>query len=136
MKWEPGSHGSTFGGNPVCCAAALATLDLLEGGLKENARVMGERLLTGLRRLQSRNDAIGDVRGVGLFIGIEFVKDRKTKEPAKNLVHDLEQLAFGKGLLLLACGESVIRIAPPLVVDEYDVDTGLRILEECLSELT
>jgi 4-aminobutyrate aminotransferase len=136
MKWEPGSHGSTFGGNPVCCAAALATLDLLRSGLMENARVMGKRLLAGLKELQNRHDVIGDVRGVGLFIGIEFVKDRKTKEPAKTLVHDLEQLAFSKGLLLLACGESVIRIAPPLVVDEYDVDTGVRILEECLAELT
>lgn len=136
MKWEPGSHGSTFGGNPVCCAAALATLDLLESRLMENARVMGEHLLAGLKELQHRYDVIGDVRGVGLFIGIEFVKDRKTKEPAKTLVYDLEQLAFSKGLLLLACGESVIRIAPPLVVDEYDVDTGLRILDECLSELT
>jgi 4-aminobutyrate aminotransferase len=136
MKWRSGSHGSTFGGNPICAAAALATLDLLEEGLMENARVSGERMLAGLKQLQARHTIIGDVRGVGLFIGVEFVKDRKTKEPAKNLVHELELQAFRKGLLLLSCGESVIRIAPSLVVDEYDVDTGLQILDECLSALT
>ncbi|OGR56797.1 MAG: 4-aminobutyrate aminotransferase [Elusimicrobia bacterium GWA2_69_24] len=136
MKWESGSHGSTFGGNPVACAAALATLDLVEKELLDNAQKMGKRLLAGLERLQSKYDCIGDVRGVGLFIGVEFVKDRKSKEPAKNLVHDLVQQAFRKGLLLLACGESVIRLAPPLVVDAYDVDTGLQILDETLAELT
>ncbi|MFA5139321.1 MAG: acetyl ornithine aminotransferase family protein [Elusimicrobiota bacterium] len=136
MKWETGSHGSTFGGNPVCCAAALATLDIVESELLKNARVMGERLLTGMKALQERHPCIGDVRGLGLFIGVEFVKDRATKEPAKNLVHDLTQRAFRKGLLLLSCGESVVRLAPPLVVDEYDVDTGLRLLDETLKELT
>ena len=135
MTWKSGSHGSTFGGNPVCCAAALATLDLVEGGLMDNARVMGARLMAGLRELQNRHECIGDVRGEGLFIGVEFVKDRKTRQPAKTLVHELGQRAFGKGLLLLSCGQSVIRIAPPLVIDEYDVDTGLQILDECLVEL-
>ena len=136
MKWEAGSHGSTFGGNPVCCAAALATLDLLEGGLMENARRMGERLLAGLQDLQARHQIIGDVRGLGLFVGIELVEDRKTKAPAKSLALQLEQRAFQKGLLLLQCGESVIRMAPPLVIDEVDVDTALRIFDECLSEQT
>ena len=141
MKWEAGSHGSTFGGNPVCCAAALATLDLLEGGLMEgglmeNARRMGERLLAGLQGLQARHQIIGDVRGLGLFVGIELVEDRKTKAPAKSLALELEQRAFQKGLLLLQCGESVIRMAPPLVIDEIDVDTALRIFDECLSERT
>jgi len=136
MKWEAGSHGSTFGGNPVCCAAALATLDLLEGGLMENARRMGERLLAGLQGLRARHQIIGDVRGLGLFVGIELVEDRKTKAPAKSLALGLEQRAFQKGLLLLQCGESVIRMAPPLVIDEVDVDTALRIFDECLSERT
>jgi len=136
MKWETGSHGSTFAGNPVCCAAALATLDIVESELLKNVKVMGDRLMAGLRTLQAKHSVIGDVRGTGLFIGVEFVKDRQTKEPAKNLVHDLTQRAFRKGLLLLSCGESVVRIAPPLVVDEYDVDTGLRIIDECLTELT
>ncbi|HSF14726.1 MAG TPA: acetyl ornithine aminotransferase family protein [Vicinamibacteria bacterium] len=133
MKWRSGSHGSTFGGNPLCCAAALATLEVLEDGLIENARLMGQRMMAGLDQLKARHSVIGDLRGLGLFIGVELVKDRKTKEPAKTLVHHIEQRAFGKGLLLLSCGESVIRIAPPLVIDEYDVDTGLQILDECLS---
>ncbi|MDE2292855.1 MAG: acetyl ornithine aminotransferase family protein [Elusimicrobia bacterium] len=136
MKWESGSHGSTFGGNPVACAAALATLDVVEKSLAKNAKVMGERMLAGLAKLQEKHAVIGDVRGAGLFIGVEFVKDRSTKEPAATLVHDLVQQAFRKGLLLLPCGESVIRLAPPLVVDEYDVDAGLAILDETLSALT
>lgn len=136
MSWPRGSHGSTFGGNPVACAAALATLDLVEGGLAKNAARMGERLLKGLKRLQEKHACIGDVRGVGLMIGVEFVTDRKTKEPAGQLVHELEQLAFKKGLLLLSCGQSVIRVAPPLVLSAHDVDAGLAILDDCLGELT
>jgi 4-aminobutyrate aminotransferase len=135
MTWPRGSHGSTFGGNPVACAAAVATLDLVENGLAANAAKMGERLLAGLRKLQAKHEVIGDVRGAGLFIGVEFVKDRKTKEPATELVGRLEQLAFKKGLLLLGCGKSVVRIAPPLVLNEYDVDKGLEILHDCLHEL-
>lgn len=136
MKWAPGSHGSTFGGSPLGCAAALATLDLLESGLIDNARAMGERLLAGARKLQEEHDVIGDVRGVGLFIGMEFVEDRVTLEPATELVAALTQLAFTKGLLLLSCGQSTVRLAPPLVIDEYDVDTGLAILDTCLTELS
>jgi 4-aminobutyrate aminotransferase len=136
MKWTRGSHGSTFGGNPVCCAAALATLDLVENGLMQNAARMGERLLAGLRRLQQKHACIGDVRGVGLMIGVELVKSRETREPDPDLSGKLEQLAFRKGLLLLSCGRSVIRVAPPLVLNDYDVDTGLAILDECLGELT
>jgi 4-aminobutyrate aminotransferase len=135
MTWQRGSHGSTYGGNPVACAAALATLDLVEGELMDNATRMGERLQAGLRELATRHPAIGDVRGMGLFIGVEFVKDRATKEPAGELVGRLEQLAFTKGLLLLGCGKSVIRVAPPLVMSAYDVDKGLEILDACLTEL-
>ncbi len=135
MTWPRGSHGSTFGGNPVACAAALATLDAVEGGLAQNAAVMGERLITGLRALQAKHAVIGDIRGAGLFVGVEFVKDRTTKEAASEFVSHLEQLAFRKGLLLLGCGKSVIRIAPPLVLNAYDVDTGLAILDACLTEL-
>ena len=93
-------------------------------------------MMAGLRKLQEKHDCIGDVRGRGLYIGVEFVKDRTTKEPAKKLVEQLGQLAFTKGLLLLSCGKSVVRIAPPLVLNEYDVDTGLQIMDECLTELT
>jgi 4-aminobutyrate aminotransferase len=136
MTWPRGSHGSTFGGNPVCCAAALATLELVENGLQDNAAKMGHRLLVGLKRLQDKHAVIGDVRGVGLMVGVELVKNRATKEPASELMGELEQLAFRRGLLLLGCGKSIIRVAPPLVVSPYDIDKGLEIFDECLSELT
>lgn len=135
MKWPRGSHGSTFGGNPVACAAALATLELVEDELADNARAMGELLLEGLRELQDKHAVIGDVRGLGLFVGVELVQDRATKKPAKKLAATLERLAFDKGLLLLMCGQSTMRIAPPLVIDEDDVAIGLGILDTCLTEL-
>jgi 4-aminobutyrate aminotransferase len=131
--WESGSHGSTFGGNPVCCAAALATLDLIEGGLMANAVVMGDRLKRGMERLAERHRCIGDVRGVGLMVGVEFVKDRTTREPAPEIVEALVQGAFRRGLLLLGAGKSTLRLAPPLVVDEYDIDTALTMIDEELS---
>jgi 4-aminobutyrate aminotransferase len=134
-KWERGAHGSTFGGNPVCCAAALATLDVVEGGLMANAARMGDRLMGGLRQLAARHGSIGDVRGLGLMIGIEFVRDRATREPGAELVHDLVQRAFRRGLLILGAGRSTLRLAPPLVIDEYDVDTALAMLDECLVEI-
>lgn len=136
MKWGPGAHGSTFGGNPVCCAAALVTLDLVEREFMANAGRMGPRLFVGLQRLAERHAVIGEVRGKGLMIGIEFVKDRKTREPNPELVAKLERLAFSKGLLLLGAGKTSLRLAPPLVVDEYDVDTALTILDQCLVELS
>ena len=135
MKWGPGAHGSTFGGNPVCCAAALATLDLVEGGLLANAQVMGERLEAGLRRLAERHESIGDIRGLGLMIGVEFVIDRATREPAGTLVHELVQRAFRRGLLLLGAGKSALRLAPPLIIDDYDVNAALGIIDEVLDEL-
>ena len=133
--WEPGSHGSTFGGNPVCCAAALATLDVVQRDLLPNVRARGERLTAGLKRLAGKHECIGDVRGIGLMQGIEFVKDRASREPAEELAHRLEQMAFGKGLLLLAAGKNALRLAPPLVVDDEDVDIALEILGQCLNEL-
>jgi len=132
MKWDRGAHGSTFGGNPVCCAAALATLDLVEGGLADNARVMGKRLLDAMQRLAERHEAIGDVRGLGLMVGVEFVKDRATREPAKEIVAELVQQAFRRGLLILGAGRSSLRLAPPLVVDDYDVDTAVGMIDEIL----
>jgi 4-aminobutyrate aminotransferase len=134
--WKKGAHGSTFGGNPVCVAAALATLDLVEGGLMQNAARMGERLLAGAGRLGEKYPTIGDVRGLGLMIGMEFVQDRATRARHPELVEQLVQRAFQRGLLLLGAGPSALRFAPPLVVDEYDVDTGLRIIDETLAELT
>ncbi|MCC6809876.1 MAG: acetyl ornithine aminotransferase family protein [Deltaproteobacteria bacterium] len=133
MTWPRGSHGSTYGGNPVCCAAALATLEVIEPLLPQVKRV-GEHMLAGLRALQKQHKVIGDIRGTGLMIGAEFV-DPKTREPAGQYVGELEQLAFTKGLLLLSCGKSTIRFAPPLVVTEEHVDAGLKVLDACLDEL-
>jgi 4-aminobutyrate aminotransferase len=136
MLWPPGAHGSTFGGNPVCCAAALATLDVVEHELLPRVGPLGERLLAGVRRLQEKFASIGDVRGRGLMIGVEFVKNRATREPAPEIPHELVQRAFRRGLLLLGAGKSALRLAPPLVVDESDVDTALAIIDQCLAEMT
>jgi 4-aminobutyrate aminotransferase len=133
--WESGSHGSTFGGNPVCCAAALATLDLVEGGLMANAARMGERLMNGVCALATRHECIGDVRGRGLMVGMELVRDRNTREPAAEPLQQLVQNSFRRGLLLLGAGKSTLRLAPPLVVDEYDVDTALEMIDEGLQGL-
>ena len=137
MTWEPGAHGSTFGGNPVCCAAALATLDVIEReGLLANAQLMGERLMAGLRELASRHAGIGDVRGRGLMVGVELVLDRATREPASDAVNALVDAAFKRGLLLLGAGRSTLRLCPPLMVDDYDVDTALSIIDSCLGGRT
>jgi 4-aminobutyrate aminotransferase len=120
----------------VSCAAALTTLDLVEREFMANARVQGERLMAGVRRLADKHRAIGEVRGRGLMIGIEFVADRATRAPHPDLVARLERLAFSKGLLLLGAGKSSLRLAPPLVVDDYDVDTALSILDQCIAELS
>jgi 4-aminobutyrate aminotransferase len=135
MTWGRGTHGSTFGGNPVCCAAALATLDLVEESLCANARRVGSVLMSGARELMRKHEVIGDVRGAGLMIGVKFVKDRASKEPYHGLVPELERAAFAKGLLLLGCGRSTIRLSPPLVIDEEDAATALRILDEVISEV-
>ncbi|HEY1655857.1 MAG TPA: acetyl ornithine aminotransferase family protein [Candidatus Tumulicola sp.] len=135
MTWEAGSHGSTFAGNPVCCAAALATLDLVEQGLAENARMLEAVLLDRLRALKEKHDVIGDVRGAGLMIGIEFVRDRETKEPFDAIIPAIEEAALRRGLLLLGCGRSTIRLCPPLVIDREDIDIAIGILDESLSEL-
>lgn len=133
-KWQNGAHGSTFGGNPVCCAAALATLDVVESGAMANAAVQGERLLAGARALMKNHSCIGDVRGVGLMVGLEFVTDRGTREPAADLVHRIVENAFNRGLLLLGAGKSALRLAPPLIIDAVDIDRGLVMLDECIVE--
>ena len=133
MTWEAGSHGSTYGGNPVACAAALATLEIVEGMLP-HIQQMGDRMLGHARRMQEKYAVIGDVRGRGLMLGIEFVKDRAGKEPYAEIVDHITERAFRKGLLLLGCGKSTFRLAPPLVLDQYDVDTGMEIFEACLKE--
>jgi 4-aminobutyrate aminotransferase len=133
--WESGSHGTTFGGNPVSCAAALATLDVVQRDLLPHVKARGERLHAGLRALAAKHEVIGDVRGMGLMQGVELVADRTTREPAGELVHRLEGMAFSKGLLTLSAGLNTLRLAPPLVVDDEDVDIALEVLGECLDEL-
>jgi 4-aminobutyrate aminotransferase len=135
MTLPAGAHGSTFGGNPVCCAAALATLDLVERDLTANAREMGARLLAGLQRIADRHRTIGQARGLGLMLGIEFVRDPDTREPAPDRSAELVQRAFRRGLLLLGAGKSTVRLAPPLVIDEYDVETALGIIDEVVTEV-
>jgi 4-aminobutyrate aminotransferase len=127
-QWGPGTHGTTYGGNPVACAAALETIKLLEGGLMDNAKVRGQQLLTGLKVLAGKYPRlITDVRGIGLMIGVEF--DTHEHSAA------VEWAAFQRGLLTLECGHSVIRVAPPLVLTEAEAATGLRLFGEAVAEV-
>jgi 4-aminobutyrate aminotransferase len=135
MRWNDGGHGSTFGGNPVSCAAALATLKLLEGGLMENAGKVGARLIEKLRALQASHPLIGDVRGIGLMVGVEVVRDRTTREPAPKERHEIIVKAFERGLLTLPCGASTIRLSPPLIAGDADVDKAVAILDAVFAEV-
>ena len=135
MDWTPGAHASTFGGNQVCIAAALATMDLLEREYIENARRMGEFLLGRLAGWRERHKIVGDVRGKGLMIGVEIVRDQKTKEKAHDLRDRIVKLAFAKGLLVLGAGENTVRLSPPLVIDEEQADFAVRTLDACISEV-
>src|SRR5207247_419008 len=135
MDWPPGSHASTFGGNPVSCRAALATMDLLEGGYMKNAAERGEQLKRGLREMQRRlPDAVGDVRGLGLMVACDVISDRATCTPDPARRDAVVQEAFQRGLLLLGCGESAVRFCPPLCVTAAQVDKALEILSAVLSE--
>jgi 4-aminobutyrate aminotransferase len=133
MDWERGTHGNTYGGNPVACAAALATVELLEDGLLENAAEVGQYTLDALQEIAARHSSIGEVRGMGLMIGVEFVKDKRTKEPAEQLRDRTVDLAFERGLLLLGCAKNVIRVAPPLSISKKEVDEGLTVFEQALT---
>jgi 4-aminobutyrate aminotransferase len=135
MDWEAGSHASTFGGNPVSCMAALATIELLEEGLMENATVQGKRLMEGLVKLQQSHECMGDVRGKGLMVAVEFVKDRETKEPARTWRNDIIKHAFQKGLLLLGCGENSIRFCPSLTVNTAEIDKCLSIFDDVVRKM-
>jgi 4-aminobutyrate aminotransferase len=135
MAWPPGAHASTFGGNPVACAASLATLDLLEGGLVANAEAMGRFLLDGLRILMSGDERIGDVRGRGLMVGVELVRDRKSRQRDPELRDMLVSRCFMKGLLVLPAGASAVRFSPPLVVRKAQLDSALSIFGEALREV-
>jgi 4-aminobutyrate aminotransferase len=135
MDWVPGSHASTFGGNPISLAAALATMDVLEREGIDNAAQVGEFIMERLRGWKHTHALVGDVRGRGLMIGIELVKDKATREPAAALRNRVETLAFEKGLMILGCGETSLRLCPPLIVSREEAAVALDILEEALSEV-
>jgi 4-aminobutyrate aminotransferase len=133
MKWVPGAHASTFGGNPVACAAALVTIELLESGLMDNAARMGAHLMSRLRDWPSRFPVVGDVRGLGLMLGIELVRDQESKTKAPELRDRVVDLAFERGLLILGAGDSTLRLCPALVITRDQCDFALDTLEECLA---
>jgi 4-aminobutyrate aminotransferase len=134
MDWPSGAHGNTYGGNPIACSAALATLDLIENGLMQNAAEVGEYAIDALSEIQVRHPSIGDVRGKGLMIGIDFVKDRDTKEYAKGLRDRIVWKAFEYGIVTFGCGESTIRLSPSLAITRDQVDESLTILEGAITE--
>ena len=131
MTWPPGAHASTFGGNPVACAAALTTIALLEEELVENAARMGAHLMDRMRDWPARFPIVGDVRGLGLMIGVELVRDQQTREKAPRLRDQVEELAFERGLLVLGAGDNTLRLCPPLVITRDQCDFAIETLEEC-----
>jgi 4-aminobutyrate aminotransferase len=136
MSWPPGAHASTFGGNPVSCAAANITIKLLREHLVANAATVGEHLMWGIRTLQQKHALIGDVRGLGLMIGIELVRNRQTKERATDERNALVQAMFRRGVLSLGAGKNAVRLAPPLVLTKAQADSVLKVLDDSLAEVT
>jgi len=134
MDWAPGSHASTFGGNPVSIAAALATMDIIQREGLANAARVGEFMLERVRGWKKSHPFVGDVRGRGLMIGIELVKDKATREPVADMRNRVEMLAFERGLVMLGCGETSLRLSPPLIVSKEEATVALDILEEVLTE--
>ncbi len=132
MNWGPGAHASTFGGNPVACAAAMATIELLESGLMENARNVGDHIMSRLKRWPGRFPNVGEARGLGLMIGIEIVADRASREKAPDLRNRIVRMAFERGVLVLGAGESALRLSPPLVITKEQADFALDTLEQCI----
>ena len=134
MDWVPGSHGSTFSGNPLCLASALATMDIIEREAMANAATVGAAALERLKTWPAQHTIVGDVRGRGLMLAIEIVENRLSKKPAGALRDRIVDLAFQRGLLLLGCGENSIRLSPPLIVNQQETDIALDILQECITE--
>jgi len=132
MTWPPGAHATTFGGNPVSCAAALATLELIENSLMKNADVQGQLLMHKLQGLVDRYDCLGEVRGLGLMVGLEVIESKASRNKAHDLRDQIVDACFEKGLLLLGCGDNTIRFSPSLIIDSQDVETAVSILEEVL----
>jgi 4-aminobutyrate aminotransferase len=135
MSWEPGSHSTTFGGNPIACAAGLVTIELLENGLMRNATRMGNYMMRHLKKMMKRYAIMGDVRGKGLMIGIEFVRNRKTKEPAPEMTDQIARECFKNGLMLLTCGKNTIRFIPPLIISQQTADQALEIFEKAVKKI-
>jgi 4-aminobutyrate aminotransferase len=133
MDWKPGAHASTFGGNPVAIAAALKTIELLERELINNSAEVGEYLQEGLRKLMQKHDCIGDVRGLGLMVGVEFVEDRTSMKPAPALRDAVEHACFERGLIILGAGFNTIRWSPPLVITRENIDVALEIFDEAIT---
>jgi 4-aminobutyrate aminotransferase len=132
MDWKPGAHASTFGGNPVCIASALKTIELLERELVSNSAEVGGYLKRGLEKLMSKYECIGDVRGMGMMLGVEFVKDRTTRTPDPDLRDRVEVASFERGLILLGAGANTIRWSPPLILSKENVDVALEIFDEAI----
>ena len=133
MHWRSGGHGSTFGGNPVSCEAALATIELLEEGLMDNAAKIGDYLKSRLQGLMEKHACIGDVRGLGLMLAVDLVKDRESREPDGELLEKVLYSAFEKGVAFLGCGASSVRIAPPLIITESEADIAVDTLDQVLA---
>jgi 4-aminobutyrate aminotransferase len=133
MDWPMGAHGNTYGGNPLACVAALATIDVLENGGMQNAEEQGDYMMAQLAEMAARHPSMGDVRGKGLMIGVEFVADKETRAMAPELRERIVQIAFEHGLLIMGCGRSAMRIIPPLVIERALVDEGLAIFEHAVT---
>ncbi len=133
MDWHKGAHASTFGGNPVALASALKTIELLQGGLVDNSREVGAYLEDGLNKLKEKYDVIGDVRGLGMMLGVEFVTDRQSLKPAPELRDKIEYACYERGLIILGCGTNTIRWSPPLILTKENVDVALEIFDEAIA---
>jgi 4-aminobutyrate aminotransferase len=133
MSWKPGAHGSTFSGNPVCCAAGIATMELIGSELLQNVRTVGDYMMAEFKKMQKRHPSIGDIRGKGLMIGVELVKNRKTREKAPEAMNEVVHQAFYKGLLMLGCGTNTLRICPPLVITKEEAKAGMEIIDQVLT---
>lgn len=133
VTWPLGSHGNTYGGNPLACAAALVSIELIREEYMQNAALVGAFTLEALAEIQARHPSIGNVRGLGLMLGVEFVMNRETKEAAHDLRNAVVKAAFQRGLLSLGCGDSTIRISPPLSITKTQIEDGLEVFEESVS---
>src|SRR5688500_7508255 len=136
MDWKPGAHASTFGGNPICIAAALKTIELLQGNLVQNSADVGAYLKARLEKLMQKYDCIGDVRGLGMMIGVEFVTDRASNKAAPELRDRVEFACFERGLIILGAGSNTIRWSPPLILTKENVDVAIEIFDEAITAAT